>query len=375
MAVLGLIIIAVIIAVLIAIVALVLYFILYKRNLNRKLKKMNEETEKRNKEYLEDQNESEKKSRRKIETDFYEEPERKRMPTLNTVALVVVVATCVFCVIFCIITVNSQVSNLYTSIQNIEGEIGALNARLDSLSTDSEPASSDCAILSANIEYGAFHKEDHTADVTIELQPEKISPNTKISCTYYGIPVEMEENENGILSGTLRLDVFRKLDEMETITYTVQTEDGKKETTTWDEDSFFPVLYNRYLMNIGMQWNDHSSFNGKKAKINVKGTITAEPEDGCEDWLKEVNFVVCMNDKEIDRKELGELKNSPENTLDFKWKKSYKKQKEEDNVAVYLESIDSYGYKMVHCLHTEGEETEVFSLRIYDENGKLVYEE
>lgn len=53
---------------------------------------------------------------------------------------------------------------------------------------------------------------------------------------------------------------------------------------------------------------------------------------------------------------------------------SYPDKGETDQLDVYLETIDSYGYKLVYSFFGWPEDDEVFWGKIYDESGKLVYE-
>ena len=362
--------------ILVAVVSIIVYFFVYKRNINQRLQKMNKKAELENGEWYE---KTEDGDRSKVSSAFYEEPERKRIPALNAFAIGVVVASSWFCVLFCIVTVNNQTTNLQNSIMGMQSQVEELRETVERIAPDTDLSSASDGILSASIQYGNIYKEDKTADATITIQPEEMIPNSTAYLTYYGKQERMEEKENGIYTATFRMPLFGESDDEDTygnITYTLETEDGKKTMQILDnelEDDFYSQRFYRYLMTLYVVYDDCKIYGWKNNKLYVKGKMTAEAEPNCQDVIKDAKLVVRMNGDVVDQLQLGIL-TKPGQEQGFELKTIYPDKGEDDKLDVYLEAVDSYGYKFVYSFFGWTKGDDVYMTKVYDENGELVYE-
>ncbi|MBR1598927.1 MAG: hypothetical protein IJ661_08460 [Lachnospiraceae bacterium] len=361
--------------ILVAVVSIIVYFFVYKRNINQRLQKMNKKAELENDEWY---GKTEDSDRSKASSAFYEEPERKRIPALNAFAIGVVVASSWFCVLFCIVTVNNQTTNLQNSIMGMQSQVEELRETVERIAPDTDLSSASEGILSASIQYGNIYKEDQTADATITIQPEEMIPNSTAYLTYYGKQEKMEEKENGTYTATFRMPLFGESDDEDTygnITYTLETEDGKKTMQILDnelEDDFYSQRFYRYLMTLSVEYDDCKIYGWKNNKLYVKGKMTAEAEPDCEDVIKDAKLVVRMNGDVMDQVQLGTLTN-PGQEQEFELKTTYPDKGKDDQLDIYLETVDSYGYKFVYSFFGWSNGDDVYMTRVYDENGGLVY--
>ena len=300
----------------------------------------------------------------------------KKIKSLQACVVVLTIALCV-CV-YKISALESRVSQLDYLLDRqydrIMSDVNAIYQNVD------EKLREEASLLSSvEAEYGEFHPEDYTIDVTVKLVPKLISDDMKVQVSINGRSEELSRTGNDF-TGTIPVDIYNMSEQM---LMTIETTAGTQTQYLSDiqvEYLWGGIIPSLYYCDI----SGDETFEDGKYTLNGHLDINCSPVTDTPD-VKFEKFVLVteLNGKEIKREDITEEVLSYESyPHGVYWRSQYNMECEAvegDELGIYLEATDSLGYLHRMLLHhwkvLDGATAEAVdgSEYIYDPNGVQIF--
>ena len=300
----------------------------------------------------------------------------KKIKSLQACVVVLTIALCV-CV-YKISALESRISQLDYLLDRqydrIMTDVNEIYQNVD------EKLREEASLLSlVEAEYGEFHPEDYTIDVTVKLVPKLISDDMKVQVSINDRNTELSRSGNNF-TGTIPVDIYNVGEQM---LMTIETTAGIQTQYLSDiqvEYLWGGIIPSLYYCDIS---GDETFENGKYT-LNGHLDINCSPVTDTPD-VKFEKFVLVteLNGKEINREDITEEVLSYESyPHGVYWRSEYNMECEAvegDELGIFLEATDSLGYLHRMLLHhwkvLDGATAEAVdgSEYIYDPNGNQIF--
>lgn len=300
----------------------------------------------------------------------------KKIKSLQACVVILTIALCV-CV-YKISVLGSRVSQLDYLLDRqydrIMSDVNAIYQNVD------EKLREEASLLSfVEAEYGEFHPEDYTIDVTVKLVPKLISDDMKVQVSINGRSEQLSRTGNDF-TGTIPVDIYNVGEQM---LMTIETAAGTQTQYLSDiqvEYLWGGIIPSLYYCDI----SGDETFEDGKYSLNGHLDINCSPVTDTPD-VKFEKFVLVteLNGKEIKREDITEevlcYESYPHGVY---WRSEYNMEceaMEGDELGIYLEATDSLGYLHRMLLHhwkvLDGATAEAVdgSEYIYDPNGNQIF--
>ena len=300
----------------------------------------------------------------------------KKIKSLQACSVILIIALCV-CV-YIISVLGSRVSRLDFLVENqydrIMSDVNAIYQNVD------EKLREEASLLSlVEAEYGEFHPEDYTIDVTVKLVPKLISDDMKVQVSINGRSEELSRTGNNF-TGTIPVDIYNMGEQM---LMTIETAAGIQ--TQYLSDIQVEYLWGGIIPSLY-----YCDISGDETFEDGKYTLSGHLDINCSPVMDtpDVKFekfvlVTELNGKEIKREDITEEVLSYESyPHGVYWRSQYNMECEAvegDELGIYLEATDSLGYLHRMLLHhwkvLDGATAEAVdgSEYIYDPNGVQIF--
>ena len=300
----------------------------------------------------------------------------KKIKSLQACVVILTIALCV-CV-YKISVLGSRVSRLDFLVENqydrIMTDVNEIYQNVD------EKLREEASLLSlVEAEYGEFHPEDYTIDVTVKLVPKLIFDDMKVQVSINDRNTELSRSGNNF-TGTIPVDIYNVGEQM---LMTIETAAGTQTQYLSDiqvEYLWGGIIPSLYYCDI----SGDETFEDGKYTLNGHLDINCSPVTDTPD-VKFEKFVLVteLNGKEIKREDITEEVLSYESyPHGVYWRSEYNMECEAvegDELGIYLEATDSLGYLHRMLLHhwkvLDGATAEAVdgSEYIYDPNGNQIF--
>ena len=300
----------------------------------------------------------------------------KKIKSLQACVVVLTIALCV-CV-YKISALESRISQLDYLLDRqydrIMTDVNEIYQNVD------EKLREEASMLSSvEAEYGEFHPEDYTIDVTVKLVPKLISEEMKVQVSINGRSEQLSRTENDF-TGTIPVDIYNVGEQM---LMTIETAAGTQTQYLSEiqvEYLWGGVIPSLYYCDI----SGDETFEDGKYTLNGHLDINCSPVSDTPD-VKFEKFVLVteLNGKEIKREDITEeVLNYESYPHGVYWRSIYNMECEAvegDELGIYLEATDSLGYLHRMLLHhwkvLDGATAEAVdgSEYIYDPNGVQIF--
>ncbi len=300
----------------------------------------------------------------------------KKIKSLQACVVVLTIALCV-CV-YKISALESRVSQLDYLLDRqydrIMSDVNAIYQNVD------EKLREEASLLSlVEAEYGEFHPEDYTIDVTVKLVPKLISDDMKVQVSINGRSEQLSRTGNDF-TGTIPVDIYNVGEQM---LMTIETAAGTQTQYLSEiqvEYLWGGVIPSLYYCDI----SGDETFEDGIYTLNGHLDINCSPVSDTPD-VKFEKFVLVteLNGKEIKREDITEeVLNYESYPHGVYWRSEYNMECEAvegDELGIYLEATDSLGYLHRMLLHhwkvLDGATAEAVdgSEYIYDSNGNQIF--
>ena len=300
----------------------------------------------------------------------------KKIKSLQACVVILTIALCA-----CVYKINvleSRVSRLDFLVENqydrIMSDVNAIYQNVD------EKLREEASLLSlVEAEYGEFHPEDYTIDVTVKLVPKLISDDMKVQVSINDRNTELSQSGNNF-TGTIPVDIYNMGEQM---LMTIETAAGTQTQYLSDiqvEYLWGGIIPSLYYCDI----SGDETFEDGKYTLNGHLDINCSPVTDTPD-VKFEKFVLVteLNGKEIKREDITEeVLNYDSYPHGVYWRSEYNMECEAvegDELGIYLEATDSLGYLHRMLLHhwkvLDGATAEAVdgSEYIYDPNGNQIF--
>ena len=300
----------------------------------------------------------------------------KKIKSLQACIVILIIALCV-CV-YKISVLESRVSRLDFLVENqydrIMSDVNSIYQNVD------EKLREEASLLSlVEAEYGEFHPEDYTIDVTVKLVPKLISDDMKVQVSINGRSEELSRTGNNF-TGTIPVDIYNMGEQM---LMTIETAAGIQ--TQYLSDIQVEYLWGGIIPSLY-----YCDISGDETFEDGKYTLSGHLDINCSPVMDtpDVKFekfvlVTELNGKEIKREDITEEVLSYESyPHGVYWRSEYNMECEAvegDELGIYLEATDSLGYLHRMLLHhwkvLDGATAEAVdgSEYIYDPNGNQIF--
>ena len=300
----------------------------------------------------------------------------KKIKSLQACVVILTIALCV-CV-YKISVLGSRVSRLDYLVENqydrIMTDVNEIYQNVD------EKLREEASLLSlVEAEYGEFHPEDYTIDVTVKLVPKLISDDMKVQVSINGRSEELSRTGNNF-TGTIPVDIYNMGEQM---LMTIETAAGIQ--TQYLSDIQVEYLWGGIIPSLY-----YCDISGDETFEDGKYTLSGHLDINCSPVMDtpDVKFekfvlVTELNGKEIKREDITEEVLSYESyPHGVYWRSQYNMECEAvegDELGIYLEATDSLGYLHRMLLHhwkvLDGATAEAVdgSEYIYDPNGVQIF--
>ena len=300
----------------------------------------------------------------------------KKIKSLQACIVILIIALCV-CV-YKISVLESRVSRLDFLVENqydrIMSDVNSIYQNVD------EKLREEASLLSlVEAEYGEFHPEDYTIDVTVKLVPKLISDDMKVQVSINGRSEELSRTGNNF-TGTIPVDIYNMGEQM---LMTIETAAGIQ--TQYLSDIQVEYLWGGIIPSLY-----YCDISGDETFEDGKYTLSGHLDINCSPVMDtpDVKFekfvlVTELNGKEIKREDITEEVLSYESyPHGVYWRSQYNMEceaAEGDELGIYLEATDSLGYLHRMLLHhwkvLDGATAEAVdgSEYIYDPNGVQIF--
>ena len=300
----------------------------------------------------------------------------KKIKSLQACVVILTIALCA-----CVYKINvleSRVSRLDFLVENqydrIMSDVNAIYQNVD------EKLREEASLLSlVEAEYGEFHPEDYTIDVTVKLVPKLISDDMKVQVSINDRNTELSQSGNNF-TGTIPVDIYNMGEQM---LMTIETAAGTQTQYLSDiqvEYLWGGIIPSLYYCDI----SGDETFEDGKYTLNGHLDINCSPVTDTPD-VKFEKFVLVteLNGKEIKREDITEeVLNYDSYPHGVYWRSEYNMECEAvegDELGIFLEATDSLGYLHRMLLHhwkvLDGATAEAVdgSEYIYDPNGNQIF--
>ena len=300
----------------------------------------------------------------------------KKIKSLQACVVILAIALCA-CVY--------KISALDSRIEQLDY---LLDRQYDRIMTDvneiyqnvDEKLREEASLLSlVEAEYGEFHPEDYTIDVTVKLVPKLISDDMKVQVSINDRNTELSRSGNNF-TGTIPVDIYNVGEQM---LMTIETTAGIQTQYLSDiqvEYLWGGIIPSLYYCDI----SGDETFEDGKYTLNGHLDINCRPVTDTPD-VKFEKFVLVteLNSKEIQREDITEeVLNYESYPHGVYWRSEYNMECEAvegDELGIFLEATDSLGYLHRMLLHhwkvLDGATAEAVdgSEYIYDPNGNQIF--
>ena len=300
----------------------------------------------------------------------------KKIKSLQACVVVLTIALCA-CV-YKISALESRISQLDYLLDRqydrIMSDVNSIYQNVD------EKLREEASLLSlVEADYGEFHPEDYTIDVTLKLVPKLISDDMKVQVSINGRSEELSRTGNNF-TGTIPVDIYNMGEQM---LMTIETAAGIQTQYLSEiqvEYMWGGIIPSLYYCDI----SGDETFEDGKYTLNGHLDINCSPVTDTPD-VKFEKFVLVteLNGKEIKREDITEEVLSYESyPHGVYWRSEYNMECEAvegDGLCIYLEATDSLGYLHRMLLHhwkvLDGATAEAVdgSEYIYDPNGVQIF--
>ena len=300
----------------------------------------------------------------------------KKIKSLQACVVVLTIALCA-CV-YKISALESRISQLDYLLDRqydrIMSDVNSIYQNVD------EKLREEASLLSlVEADYGEFHPEDYTIDVTVKLVPKLISDDMKVQVSINGRSEELSRTGNNF-TGTIPVDIYNMGEQM---LMTIETAAGIQTQYLSEiqvEYMWGGIIPSLYYCDI----SGDETFEDGKYTLNGHLDINCSPVTDTPD-VKFEKFVLVtdLNGKEIKREDITEeVLNYESYPHGVYWRSEYNmecKVVEGDELGIYLEATDSLGYLHRMLLHhwkvLDGATAEAVdgSEYIYDPNGVQIF--
>lgn len=300
----------------------------------------------------------------------------KKIKSLQACVVILAIALCA-----CIYKINALESNIKNldnafdrQYQQVTNQVQSIYQNVD------EKLREEASLLSlVEAEYGEFHPEDYTIDVTVKLVPKLISDDMKVQVSINGRSEQLSRTGNDF-TGTIPVDIYNMGEQM---LMTIETAAGTQTQYLSDiqvEYLWGDIIPSLYYCDI----SGNATFADGKYTLNGHIDINCSPVADTPD-VKFESFVLVteLNGKEINREDISQdVLNYQTYPHGVYWRDEYKMEcaaKESDELGIYLEATDSLGYQHRMLLHhwkiLDGATAEAVdgSEYIYDPNGVQIF--
>ena len=300
----------------------------------------------------------------------------KKIKSLQACIVILIIALCV-CV-YKISVLESRVSRLDFLVENqydrIMSDVNSIYQNVD------EKLREEASLLSlVEAEYGEFHPEDYTIDVTVKLVPKLISDDMKVQVSINGRSEELSRTGNNF-TGTIPVDIYNMGEQM---LMTIETAAGIQ--TQYLSDIQVEYLWGGIIPSLY-----YCDISGDETFEDGKYTLSGHLDINCSPVMdtpdvkfEKIVLVTELNGKEIKREDITEEVLSYESyPHGVYWRSQYNMEceaAEGDELGIYLEATDSLGYLHRMLLHhwkvLDGATAEAVdgSEYIYDPNGVQIF--
>ena len=300
----------------------------------------------------------------------------KKIKSLQACVVILAIALCA-CVY--------KISALDSRIEQLDY---LLDRQYDRIMTDvneiyqnvDEKLREEASLLSlVEAEYGEFHPENYTIDVTVKLVPKLISDDMKVQVSINDRNTELSQSGNNF-TGTIPVDIYNVGEQM---LMTIETDAGIQTQYLSDiqvEYLWGGIIPSLYYCDI----SGDETFEDGKYTLNGHLDINCSPVTDTPD-VKFEKFVLVteLSGKEIKREDITEeVLNYDSYSHGVYWRSEYNMECEAvegDELGIYLEATDSLGYLHRMLLHhwkvLDGATAEAVdgSEYIYDPNGNQIF--
>ena len=300
----------------------------------------------------------------------------KKIKSLQACVVILAIALCAS--IYKINALESDLKNLDKAMdwqyQQVTNQVQSIYQNVD------EKLREEASLLSSvEAEYGEFHPEDYTIDVTVKLVPKLISDDMKVQVSINGRSQELSRTGND-LTGTIPVDIYNVGEQM---LMTIETAAGIQTQYLSDiqvEYLWGGIIPSLYYCDI----SGDETFEDGKYTLNGHLDINCSPVTDTPD-VKFEKFVLVteLNSKEIKREDITEeVLNYESYPHGVYWRSEYNMECEAvegDELGIFLEATDSLGYLHRMLLHhwkvLDGATAEAVdgSEYIYDPNGVRIF--
>ncbi len=300
----------------------------------------------------------------------------KKIKSLQACVVILTIALCA-CV-YKISALESRISQLdYLLDRQYDRIMSDVNSIYQNV--DEKLREEDSLLSLVEAEYGEFHPEDYTIDVTVKLVPKLISDDMKLQVSINGRSEELSRTGNNFV-GTIPVDIYNVGEQM---LMTIETAAGIQTQYLSDiqvEYLWGGIIPSLYYCDIS---GDETFENGKYT-LNGHLDINCSPVTDTPD-VKFEKFVLVteLNGKEIKREDITEeVLNYESYPHGVYWRSEYNMECEAvegDELGIYLEATDSLGYLHRMLLHhwkvLDGATAEALdgSEYIYNPNGVQIF--
>ena len=300
----------------------------------------------------------------------------KKIKSLQACVVILAIALCA-----CIYKINALESNIKNldnafdrQYQQVTNQVQSIYQNVD------EKLREEASLLSlVEAEYGEFHPEDYTIDVTVKLVPKLISDDMKVQVSINDRNTELSRSGNNF-TGTIPVDIYNVGEQM---LMTIETAAGIRTQYLSDiqvEYLWGGIIPSLYYCDI----SGDETFEDGKYTLNGHLDINCSPVTDTPD-VKFEKFVLVteLNSKEIKREDITEeVLNYESYPHGVYWRSEYNMECEAvegDELGIFLEATDSLGYLHKMLLHhwkvLDGATAEAVdgSEYIYDPNGVQIF--
>ena len=300
----------------------------------------------------------------------------KKIKSLQACVVILAIALCA-----CIYKINALESNIKNLDNAFDRQYQQVTNQVQSIyqNVDEKLREEASQLSSVEAEYGEFHPEDYTIDVTVKLVPKLIFDDMKVQVSINDRNTELSRSGNNF-TGTIPVDIYNVGEQMLMTIETAACIQTQYLSDIQVEYLWGGIIPSLYYCDIS---GDETFENGKYT-LNGHFDINCSPVTDTPD-VKFEKFVLVteLNGKEIKREDITEeVLNYESYPHGVYWRSEYNMECEAvegDELGIFLEATDSLGYLHRMLLHhwkvLEGATAEAVdgSEYIYDPNGNQIF--
>lgn len=293
----------------------------------------------------------------------------------------VVIFILVIALIVCFVKIRSLESDIQLLRSDLVSEVSMLRTDIQSIynNVDTMLKAEASLVSGLDVEYGVVDVENHTIDLTVKLVPKLISEDMKLRLSINGRSTELTGQGTGF-SGVIPVDLFN-VDEQ--LLLTIETDAGV-------QTQYLPEIQTEYLWEGRIPSLYYCDISGTGSFAQGKYSLNAELDINCSGTeetpgvrFEEFMLVTELNGEEINREDISAdvlgYEGYPHGVY---FRHDYYMECEAvegDELAIYVEAVDSLGYIHRRLLHFWKEQRGALaeaadaSEYIFDPNGVQIF--